>query len=86
MSKYEGRLVLNNFSKQLYKLYNAQKIFCATRRLRSRRARAGKVARGQERLRARTKRPRSKSAASATANEPFQIEMDSNTISSLFII
>ncbi|SDA05391.1 BZ3501_MvSof-1269-A2-R1_Chr12-1g03375 [Microbotryum saponariae] len=29
MSKYECRLVLNNFSKLLYKLYNAQNFFCA---------------------------------------------------------
>ncbi|SGY30991.1 BQ5605_C002g01199 [Microbotryum silenes-dioicae] len=73
MSKYEGRLVLNNFSKLLYELYNAQK-FSA---LHSRRARAGKVARAHQEV---------KSATSATANEPFQIEMDSNRISSLFII
>ncbi|SCZ91554.1 BZ3500_MvSof-1268-A1-R1_Chr1-2g01485 [Microbotryum saponariae] len=36
----EGRLVLHNFSKLLYKLYNAQIFFCGARRLRSRRARA----------------------------------------------
>ncbi|SGY41500.1 BQ5605_C003g02520 [Microbotryum silenes-dioicae] len=60
MSKKEGRLVLNNFSKLLYKLYNAQKIFCATRRLHSRRARAEKVARAHQEVK------------SATANEPFR--------------
>ncbi|SGY18750.1 BQ5605_C014g07460 [Microbotryum silenes-dioicae] len=31
MSRYEGRLVLDNFSKLLYKLYNAQIFFCALR-------------------------------------------------------
>ncbi|SGY19908.1 BQ5605_C017g08377 [Microbotryum silenes-dioicae] len=64
MSKYEDRLVLSNFSKLLYKLYNAQTIFCATR----------------------TKHQQAKSAPSATANEPVQNEMNSNRISSLFII
>ncbi|SCZ87751.1 BZ3500_MvSof-1268-A1-R1_Chr2-3g05219 [Microbotryum saponariae] len=53
MSKYEGRLVLHNFSKLLYKLYNAQKFFCAARRLRSRRARAGNVARSHQERRPR---------------------------------
>ncbi|SGY20489.1 BQ5605_C016g08074 [Microbotryum silenes-dioicae] len=51
MSKYEGHLVLNNSSKLLYKLYIAQ--FCAVRRLRSRRARAGKVARAHQERRQR---------------------------------
>ncbi|SCZ98777.1 BZ3500_MvSof-1268-A1-R1_Chr3-1g05613 [Microbotryum saponariae] len=53
MSKYEGRLVLNYFSKLLYKLYNARNFFCAARRLHSRRARAGKVARAHQECRRR---------------------------------
>ncbi|SCZ94431.1 BZ3500_MvSof-1268-A1-R1_Chr12-2g03894 [Microbotryum saponariae] len=59
MSKYEGRLVLNNFSKLLYKLYTLR-FFSALR------ADCVPAARGPERSRARTK-----SAAGATANEPF---------------
>ncbi|SDA05361.1 BZ3501_MvSof-1269-A2-R1_Chr12-1g03345 [Microbotryum saponariae] len=51
MSKYEGRLVLYNFSKLLYKLYNAQNFFCGARRLRSR-PRAHQERRPRDRQRA----------------------------------